>query len=272
MKQNNNNTKLPWIKHHARGGGNSNIPVSVGTPSGKLNIFARLNILLADVLYFAMISWGYFVLAVYLVFLLFMLNHIGLMIFYITAAIFAYQKILKRYKRRLTFLHRLKAKCKKNKFRYKSERGFFKSFEYSKRGVDFKVEAGNEAYFVRFLTVKRKNSSLMFWDKDTAQTVYPRQRSWVNIRFDKPCTKTVRTSETRGLGVMRVKQMDISFNDSFTTLGNKTVHKILLLEPMPRIIYKKLPEGGVTATGTGEQIGDYTVSSADDFLNNVLGG
>ncbi len=236
----------------------------------KLNIFARFNIWYADVLYFCMISWGYFVLIVYCSFLLFMLNNIGLMILYITVAIFVYKKFLKRYRRRLTFLSRLKSKCKKNKYRYRAERGFFKTFKYAHRGVDFQLDAGDTVYFVRFLTIKKRGSSLMFWDKDTFQTVYPKQHSWVDIRFDKPCSKIVRTSATIGLGVMRVTQMNIDFNESFSTLGNKRVCKVLLLEPEPRTIYKKLSEGGVTVTGTGEHIGDYTVSSADDFLNNIL--
>ncbi len=236
----------------------------------KLNIFARFNIWYADVLYFFMIAWGYFVLIGYCLVLLFMLNHIGLMIFYITIAVFVYQKLLKRYRRRLTFLRRVKSKCKKNKYRYRAERGFFKTFKYAHRGVDFQLDAGDTVYFVRFLTIKKRGSSLMFWDKDTVQTVYPKQHSWVDIRFDKPCSKVVRTSATIGLGVMRVTQMNIDFNESFSTLGNKRVCKVLLLEPEPRTIYRKLSEGGVTVTGTGEHIGDYIVSSADDFLNNIL--
>ncbi len=272
MNQNHNNGKQPWLKSQFEDKVSAEEPVSGGRPTQKLNIFARFNNWFPHVLYFVMIAWAYFVLALYAMIMLFMLNHIGLMIWYITVAIFVYQRFLKRYRRRLTFLRRLKSKCRNNKYRYKAERGFFKTFRYARRGVDFRLDAGDTVYFVRFLSVKRKNSSLMLWDKDTAQIVYPRQRSWVNVRFDKPCTKTVRAAVTKGFGVMQIKQMALDFDERFSVLGSKTARKILLIEPEPRIIYKKLPEGGVTVTGTGEIIGDFTILTGDDFLSNILGG
>ncbi len=263
---------MPWIKSRIEKYKNADGPVGEDKLPSGANIFARFNNWFPHLLYFIMMSWAYFVLAAYVLIMLFMLNYIGLLIFYIIIAVFVYKKLLKRYLTRLAFLRKLKKRCKRNKFRYTPERGFFQSFKYASRGVDFRLDAGSEVYFVRFLSVKRRNSSLMFWDKDTAQTVYPRQRSWVNIRFDEPCTRIVRTADTRGFGVMKIKQTDISFNEGFSVLGNKKVRKIIIIEPEPRIIYKKLPEGGVSSTGTGEKIGDYTISTPKDFLNNIVGG
>ncbi len=268
---NKNPNRLPWLQNNINSKYNSSGPIEQEKSTKNLNIFARFNNWFPHFLYFCMIAWAYFVLAAYAIIMMLMLNHIGLAIFYIIVIACAYNLLLKRYVRRWLYLRRLRAKCKKNKFRYKQERGLISSFKYAKRGADFRVDAGNTVYFVRFLSVRHKRSSLLLWDKDTAQIVYPRQRSWVNIRYDQPCSKIEKTHVTQGLGIMRITQMNICFDESFSVIGERNVKKVILLDPEPRVIYKKAKEGGVSVTGTGEIFGDYTIITPKDFLANVLG-
>ncbi len=234
---------------------------------------AHFNNWFGHVLYVAMYVWAYLVLAIYIAFLLIMLNNIGVAIAYVSTLLFIYFKMLKFYRKRLKFWRKLKKRCKKSGYRLTVYRGFFKSLKYTDKGCDFSVDTGKEVYCVRLLTVKHYNSRVMFTDKNHAQILYPRPRSGANVVVNNRQGKGfnyIRTHEARGFGIMSVKQIDINYGEQMSALAYKTVHKVLLVNPTPHDIYKRMREGGMSPTGTGEDMGDYTLYTAHDFLDNLL--
>ncbi len=235
----------------------------------------RFNNRLADLLYLtfyilAGIIWIMGICAV-----IYMLGTIGIAICIIASVLIFNFVVLRTYRKRLKFVRKLKKVCKKNKYRLKFERGFFKSLKYAPNSFDFSVDTGRTVWHVRYLTVRKYNTQLTFLDKDTAQMISPRPKSNSIVNTYSRNRGIVRnyntlSSDTHGFErLARVRLFDLSLDETVSNINHKTARKALLINPVPHSLYKKEHDGSTVPTGTGEAIGDYTIFTASGFIETL---
>ncbi len=211
------------------------------------------------------------ILGVYVWFLLTLMGTIGTALYFVIVACFVWFVLLKRYKRRFKFFRQLKKYCKKNKCKLTFRRKFFDTFKYSQRDCDIVLESGVNVYFIRLLTVKKKNCAAMFDGKGHAQLIYPCPRDGQTVTFyDREMYDegkySVRTYETRNWGRMQIRLLDLNFGQKFSVLDGKAATKVLIVDPTPFAIHKRAQDGGTSRTGTGDTIEDFMLFTSRAFV------
>ncbi len=237
----------------------------------KASMLKPFNDFMGHFLYVAMRLWAFVVLAIYVMFLIVLLENIGIAISFITVVLFIYIRVLRLPRKRLKMWRKIKRRCKKRGYRLTVMRGFIQSFKYADKGYDFKVDTGRDVYCVRIFTVSDHNSRVTFNDKNNVNVIYPCPSANRVVAVKNGVGKaTVRTYEARGFGIMRIKAYNINFPQNAEVLSFKEAHNVLLVNLSPREMIRKARDGGTCHTGTGENMGDYTVYTAHDFLENLL--
>lgn len=235
----------------------------------------RFNNRLADFIYMAIYVVALVLWAIGFFGVIYMLGASGIAICIIGSALLFYFIVLRTYRIRFKFVRKLKKLCKKNKYRLKFERGFFRSLKYAPNSFDITVDTGKTIWYVRYLTMRKYNTQLTFLDKDTAQSISPRPKnssltSTYNRNQGRVRNYPTLSSDKRGFeGFSRIRTFDLSLDESVSGINHKIARKALLINPVPHSLYKKNPDGTTVPTGTGEPIGDYTIFTANGFLQTL---
>ncbi len=157
-------------------------------------------------------------------------------------------------RRRLGFRIKLKKLCRQQGYRLTHKRSFFHSLRWDEKdGVDFVLTAGSFTYYVKYFTPKRPLSSVTFLSKDAiSYTKHPRRNVFTTIFGFRAKTKI----------------MPLRF-PSHINNKDKNIIKAIIVNPKPRDILVKNPEGSIVPTGTGEKIYGYTIFTGKGFLRSV---
>lgn len=235
----------------------------------------RFNNHFADLLIFISLSLSLVIVALGLYAVIYMLGATGILISVLTVAAMIYFLALRTYRKRLKFLRKLKKQCKKYKYRLKFKRSFFKGLKYNEKGLDFTVETGKKLWCVRFLAVRQYESSMIFHSNNAIDIVSPpREQSLgattISTNIITGTRRRTRLSLFSLFVPKKKKTLDFVFAEIEPTINNKTAKRALIVNPVPRSMFKKLHDGTVTPIGTGEYINGYTVFSGSGFLETLL--
>ena len=152
-------------------------------------------------------------------------------------------------RKRIAFIRKLKKACKKNGWEYRTKRRFFASFLWNGREEeDFSVRTRTHIYLVKYATAKRRYSDMIFLSK--SKMVYRKLR--LNNKFTAAFDLKPKVTEMN----VRFPQ---TFDDGYTV-------RAILINPVPRDIFKKDSDGSIVATGSGEKLFGYTVFSGSGFI------
>ena len=157
-------------------------------------------------------------------------------------------------RRRWRFTRKLKRMCKKNKYRLEFKQNFFDSLYWNdEEDLDFALRAGKYTYYVRYVTPKKPLSTVAFLSKN-------------EIRYTKHARKNIFTVV---FGFKdKSKILKLTFPE-FVDEKDKYSIKAVIVNPKPRDIMVKNPEGATVPTGTGEKIYGYTIFTGKGFLETV---
>lgn len=155
-------------------------------------------------------------------------------------------------RKRIAFIRKLKRACRKNGWEYYANRRFFASFLWNEREEeDFSVRTRTHTYLVKYATAKKRYSDMIFLSKNKMIYRKLRLNNKFTVAFDlKP----------------KVTEMNVRFPQ--TDDGGYTV-KAILINPVPRDIFKKDSDGSIVATGSGEKLFGYTVFSGSGFISTL---
>ena len=168
--------------------------------------------------------------------------------------IVVFNKTTKIPRRRISFQRKLKKACKKEGCTLNFHKEFFKSLRWSNEDeLDLTVKAGKYTYFVKYITPKKPLSSVTFLSR-------------YDIKYTKHARKNVFTLM---LGFKdKTKMLKINFPHTINAC-DKYQKKIIIVNPNPRDILVKNPEGAVVPTGSGEQIYGYTIYTGTGFIDEI---
>ena len=211
----------------------------------KLKVTLLRGILLYFLVYIALIG----ALIVYVI----LLFSDVLAFFIVTPVTIALLLILTRTARkRRAFLSKLKRFCKRNNYTLTFNRRFFESFSWDKtNGTDFTLKTPNHLYYVKFATASKRNSDIIFLSKTEMLYRKLRLNNKFTVAFDlQP----------------KIKKLTISFPEEAFSENSTAV---ILLNPVPRDISIKDPDGTTTATGDGEDRFGYIIFGGSGFLDSI---
>ena len=232
------------------------------------SIFTRLNEHLADVLFVVLFALYISVAVVGAIGMVYMLQEIGIVICILAALVFVYLVPLRALRKRFFFLLKLKKLCKRNKIRLRQSRSFWQGLKNNDTGIDLTVETGTAVWLVRFFAVRKYDSAMLFSEGDSVQITSPRPKGSVPSAVRSSATRVRMVKrDSSALGFRRIKTtvFPISFEDGAESVNGKKVNRALIINPVPHSMYRKLPDGTVVPTGSGEQMKNYTVYTASGF-------
>ena len=148
-------------------------------------------------------------------------------------------------RRRWEFLRKLKRLCKRNKYRAEFVRRGLESYIWEEKGEpDIRLHANGRTYFIKYATAYKPAAAFTFKSREEAS-------------YTKYCGKN-RFALVLGLHD-KTKDLRIVF-------PQEEGERIILVNPMPRDIFVKTPDGSTVPTGSGERIYGYTVYSGTGFI------
>ena len=236
----------------------------------------RFNNGFADVLFAVLFLLSFAIMALGLYGVIYMLGATGIFISIIAVILVIYLVVFRTLRKRLKFLRRLKKHCKKYKYQLNFKKSFFKSLKNNNAGLDFTLETGKKLWCVRFLAVRHYDSSMMFLNNGKIQIVSPPIESpentiVVNMVTANPLTGARRRTRFSTFSQFaKKKKITLDFSFTETEQSSKVVKKALIVNPVPRSMFKKLPDETSVSIGTGEYINGYTVFSGSGFLEALL--
>jgi len=223
-------------------------------PKNKRIFFASINEILATVMGFIMLGLCGVIIVIGLFFFIYALKMIGVIITALGALLFVYIVLLRSLRKRMIFLQKLKAKCKKCGFKIEKKRGVFRGLKLNKEGFDLIIISPHTRYYVRFFTPRRHRSHITVCDENTVEIK-------TNIHNS-------RWKFILGLDKVKVRKMAYAYNDKVNE-GVLSAKKVLLVNPVPNNMFKKDSSGAVIPIGTGEKLYDYTIFSGTGFINEL---
>ena len=232
-------------------------PVPLYRSYGKTkneSIFAAINEMLVTVISFAFLGICLAFIVIGIVFFIYALQKIGVIIVCFSALLFTYFVILRSFRKRVSFLMKLKRKCRKFGYKIEKKRGILQGLRLNREGFDLIVNSRDMKWYVRFFTPRRHASHITILDKNTIEVktnLY--SNTWkILLKLNK----------------VKVKRYDYSYDDEIYSSGIKTT-KVLLVNPVPHDMFKKDRDGAVIPIGTGEKLYDYTIFSGSGFINEL---
>ena len=153
------------------------------------------------------------------------------------------------FRRRAKFVRRFKRFCKRNGFELVFMQTLLDSLYWNNdEKLDFVLRANGVTYYVKFATAKSALTTMTFLSKSEMRYTKHRRRSaFATIMGLKDKTKT----------------MHIEFPEH----SDKHERNIILVNPQPRDILVKTPDGVIVPTGSGENIHGYTIYSGPGFID-----
>ena len=243
----------------------------------KEGFFAHLNDALATVLLLVFYFWSFVIIAIGITAVVTMLGTIGIVLAAVAAAALVYRIGFRVTRKRRSFLRRLRRCCRKNKYKLKVHRGYFKAIKFNTEGIDFTVDTGRELWSVRFLTYRKYNIDMIF---ENAQTLIIKtnpvrmKASIMHHESDMPFMGAfVARMNLAGMIPSFLKRKKVlNFDYSFTELEElegRECKRALIINPLPHTIKKKEEDGATYETGTGEKMWGYTIYSGSGFITEL---
>lgn len=243
----------------------------------KEGFFAHLNDHLATLLLIIMYFWCFVIIIIGSVAVVIMLGTIGIVLATVTIAVLAYRIGFRVTRKRRSFLRRLRRCCRKNKYKLKFYRGYFKATKFNTDGIDFTVDTGRELWSVRFLTYRKYNIDMIFEDEKTLTIKTNPVRMKASImpsESEMPFMTGIAARMTLS-GTMpkffqrkKVLNFDYSFTD-IEEMEGRECKRALVINPLPHTIKKKEEDGAVYETGSGERMWGYTIYSGSGFITEL---
>lgn len=156
------------------------------------------------------------------------------------------------FRRRAKFVKRLKRFCKRNGYELIFTQTLIDSLYWNNDDkLDLVLKANGIIYYVKFATAKSSLTTMTFLSKNEMRYTKHRRRSaFQTIMGFKDKTKI----------------MNIIFPEHSDKSGNSE-RNIILVNPQPRDILVKTPDGVIVPTGSGERIHGYTIYSGPGFID-----
>ncbi len=157
-------------------------------------------------------------------------------------------------RRRIEFSVKLKRLCKKQGFKLEYKQSFMRSLYWDGDDrLDFILKAGKYTYYVKYFTPKKPLTSVTFLSKnEIAYTKHTRKNIFTTIFSFKEKTR----------------KMTLRFPEYIDEKDKYSI-KAVIVNPKPRDIFVKNPEGSIVPTGTGEHIYGYTIFTGKGFLGTI---
>ncbi len=157
-------------------------------------------------------------------------------------------------RRRWEFTRKLKKMCKKNNYRIEFKQSFFDSLCWNdEEEIDFVLKANKYTYYVRYVTPSKPLSSMTFLSKD-------------EIRYTKHARKNIFALVFGFKDKSKILKLKFP---KYIDEKDRYIIKSVIVNPKPRDISVKNPEGATVPTGTGESIYGYTIFTGKGFLETV---
>lgn len=171
----------------------------------------------------------------------------------ITIAAILFVRLTRTVRRRRKFCRKLRRLCKKQKYEMRYEQNFFQSLFWSSDRQDFRLETERAIYYVRYLTVRKRRSSLYIESANLLRLLKrPLQNIFTVILNFKPTNKYY--------------PLDFQIPSEQT---EKQIVKALIVNPVCEEMFYKRREGGYEVTGNrGEHFG-FTVFTGSGFIDTV---
>ena len=162
-------------------------------------------------------------------------------------------RLTRTVRRRQKFCRKLRRLCKKQKYEMQYEQNFFQSLFWSSDRQDFRLETERAVYYVRYLTVRKRRSTLYIESEHLLRLLKRPINNKFTIIFEfKPTNK--------------YNPLDFQIPSEQT---DKKIVKALIVNPVCEEMYYKRKEGGYEVTGNrGEHFG-FTVFTGSGFVDTV---
>ena len=220
------------------------------------NIFTYLNEVLALLIGWLIYIPYFVVILIGTVFMVKVMGKTGIIFVFLLGFLVVYFILARSIRKRAKFIRNLRKQCRKSGYVVEFKRSFIKGLKFNKKGIDLIVHTPYKRWYVRFMTPKKHRSHITILSKEEIEVK----------------TNVVRNNikATLGLGNVKVKRVEYSFDDEFKS-DRMPTQKVLLVNPVPLDMFKRERDGDGARIpiGTGEKLYDYVIFSASGFINEL---